>query len=164
LKTRSAQALRVFLCSLPRAGKIGAFHHSLWIHTMNRCIRALSALSLLAALPLGGMAQTSPTTQVITDSTGTVAVAVRTFPPKALRGTLQVLAPPEVLLDNKVARLSPGARIRGANGMLAMSSSLVGQTVPVVYVLEPQGMLHDVWVLTEVEAKLMPTAPTYSTQ
>eukprot|EP01041_Mallomonas_annulata_P016034 gene16034-33706_t len=130
---------------------------------MNRCIRALSALSLLAALPLCGMAQTSPTTQVITDSTGTVAVAVRTFPPKSLRGTLQVLAPPEVLLNNKVARLSPGARIRGANGMLAMSSAMVGLTLPVVYLLEPQGMLHDVWVLTEVEAKLMPTAPAYST-
>ena len=131
---------------------------------MNRCIRALSALSLLAALPLGGMAQTSPTTQQLTDSTGTAVVAVRTFPPKSLRGTLQVLAPPEVLLNNKVARLSPGARIRGANGMLAMSSAMVGLTLPVVYLLEPQGMLHEVWVLTEVEAKLMPTAPAYSTQ
>ncbi|PQA76725.1 hypothetical protein [Rhodoferax sp. TS-BS-61-7] len=131
---------------------------------MNRCIRALSALSLLAALPLGGMAQTSPTTQQLTDSTGTAVVAVRSFPPKSLRGTLQVLAPPEVLLNNKVARLSPGARIRGANGMLAMSSAMVGLTLPVVYLLEPQGMLHEVWVLTEVEAKLMPTAPAYSTQ
>src|SRR3990167_7012671 len=103
---------------------------------MNRCIRALSALSLLAALPLGSMAQTSPTTQQLTDSTGTMVVAVRNFPPKALRGTLQVVAPPEVLLNTKVARLSPGARIRGANGMLAMSASLIGQTVPVVYLLE----------------------------
>jgi hypothetical protein len=131
---------------------------------MNRCIHTLCALGLLAALPLGALAQTSPTTQQMTDSTGTVVVAVRSFPPKALRGTLQVVAPPEVLLDSKVARLSPGARIRGANGMLAMSSSLVGQTVPVVYLLEPQGMLHEVWVLTEVEAALMPTAPAYSTQ
>lgn len=126
---------------------------------MNRCIRALSALSLLAALPLGSMAQTSPTTRVMTDSTGTVAVAVRTFPPKAQRGMLQVVAPPEVLLDNRVARLSPGARIRGANGMLAMSASMVGQTVPVVYLREPQGMLHEVWVLTDVEAKLIPATP-----
>ena len=131
---------------------------------MNRCIRALSALSLLVVLPLGSMAQTSPTTQQLTDSTGTAVVAVRSFPPKAQRGTLQVMAPPEVLLNNKVARLSPGARVRGANGMLAMSSSLVGLTLPVVYILEPQGMLHEVWVLTEVEAKLMPTAPPYSTQ
>ncbi|TAH12905.1 MAG: hypothetical protein EAZ11_03980 [Curvibacter sp.] len=129
---------------------------------MNRCLRALCALSVLATLPLGGMAQTSPTTQVLTDSTGTVSVAVRTFPPKAMRGTLQVVTPPEVLLNNKVARLSPGARIRGANGMLAMSASLIGQALPVVYLLEPQGMLHEVWVLTEVEAKLMPSAPPYS--
>ncbi|MDZ7918839.1 hypothetical protein [Rhodoferax sp.] len=126
---------------------------------MNRCIHTLCALGLLAALPLGGLAQTSPTSQQLTDSTGTVVVAVRTFPPKAVRGTLQVVAPPEVLLDNQVTRLSPGARIRGANGMLAMSASLIGQTVPVVYLREPQGMLHEVWVLTDVEAKLIPATP-----
>ena len=131
---------------------------------MNRCFRALRALALLAALPLGALAQTGPTTQVLTDRTGTVNVAVRSFPPKAVRGTLQVVAPPDVLLDSKTARLSPGARIRGANGMLTMSAALVGQTLPVVYLREPQGMLHEVWVLTEVEAKLIPATPTYSTQ
>ncbi len=131
---------------------------------MNRCLRALRTLPLLAILPLAALAQTGPTTQVLTDSTGTVNVAVRTFPPKAQRGTLQVVTPPDVLLDSKAARLSPGARIRGANGMLAMSASLVGQTLPVMYLLEPQGMLHEVWVLTEVEAKLIPAAPTYTTQ
>ncbi len=128
---------------------------------MNRCLRALSALTLLAALPLGGMAQTNPTAQVITDRNGN-SVTVRTFPSTALRGTLQVVQPPEVLFNNVVARLSPGARIRGANGMLLMSASAVGQTLQVMTVLDSQSMLHDVWVLNETEVALYPTKPSYS--
>ena len=128
---------------------------------MNRCLRALSALTLLVALPLGSMAQTSPTAQVITDSNGN-SVTVRTFPSTALRGTLQVVQPPEVLFNNVVARLSPGARIRGANGMLLMSASAVGQTLQVMTVLDSQSMLHDVWVLNETEVALYPTKPSYS--
>lgn len=128
---------------------------------MNRCIRILCTLcvGLTAALPLVGMAQTIPNTRILTDSTGTVIVAVRTFPPKAVRGTLQIVTPPDVLLNNKPERLSPGSRIRSANGMLAMSGSLVGQTLPVMVIREPQGLLHEVWVLTEVEAKLIPANP-----
>lgn len=128
---------------------------------MNRCLRALSALALLAALPLGSMAQTSPTAQVVTDSNGNSAT-VRTFPSTAVRGTLQVVQPPEVLFNNVVTRLSPGARIRGANGMLLMSASAVGQTLQVMTVLDSQSMLHDVWVLNETEVALYPTKPSYS--
>ncbi|MDE2416419.1 MAG: hypothetical protein KGN32_01305 [Burkholderiales bacterium] len=98
----------------------------------------------------------------MTDTTGTASVAVRTFPPKAVRGTLVVVAPPQVLLNNKVDRLSPGARIRGANGMLVLSASLIGQILPVMTLRESQGMLHEVWVLTDVEARLLPAAPSYS--
>jgi hypothetical protein len=129
---------------------------------MNRCLRALSAIFLLTTLPLVASAQTSPTTQVLTDTTGTVSVAVRTFPPKAVRGTLVVVAPPQVLLNGKIDRLSPGARIRGANGMQAMSASLIGQTLPVMTLRESQGMLHEVWVLTDIEAKLYQATPSYS--
>ena len=128
---------------------------------MNRCLRALSARAVLAALSLDSMAQTSPTAQVITDSNGN-SVAVRTFPSTAVRGTLQVVQPPEVLFNNMVARLSPGARIRGANGMLLMSASAVGQTLQVMTVLDSQSMLHDVWVLNETEVALYPTKPSYS--
>ncbi|NBW51830.1 MAG: hypothetical protein EBR49_17415 [Betaproteobacteria bacterium] len=107
------------------------------------------------------MAQTGATRQNLTTTDGSV-VAVRTFPANALRGTLVVQTPPEVLLDTKAERLSPGSRIRGANGMLAMSATLVGQTLPVMYTREPNGMLHDVWVMTELEAQLIPAKPSYS--
>jgi hypothetical protein len=98
---------------------------------------ALLALGLaVAGLSLPTQAQNQP----------------RTFPDKALRGSLVVIQPPLVTLDGKDAQLSPGARIRGANNMLLLSGSLVGQKLLVNYTLEQHGMLHDVWVLTEAEA------------
>ncbi|QTN27390.1 hypothetical protein HZ993_19255 [Rhodoferax sp. AJA081-3] len=80
--------------------------------------------------------------------------AVRPFPAAAKRGTLQVTYPPEVLLNGKNARLSPGARIRGTNNMLVLSGSLAGQSLPVNYILDPQGMVHEVWILNATEAQL----------
>jgi len=76
----------------------------------------------------------------------------REFPAKALRGVLQVTAPPEVLIDGRPARLSPGARIRDPNNMLVPSAQLVGERLVVNFVLEPQGLVHEVWLLTPEEA------------
>ena len=126
---------------------------------MNRCL-SICALAL-ALLGIGAQAQTGTTSQNLTTTNGTV-VAVRTFPANALRGTLVVVAPPEVTLDGTVDRLSPGSRIRGLNGMFALSGSLVGQFLPVMYTREPNGMLHDVWIMTALEAELLPAKPSYS--
>ena len=73
------------------------------------------------------------------------------IPAAAQRGVLQVLQPPEVLLDGQAARLSPGARIRGRDNLLALSAALVGQSLSVRYVRDPQGLVHEVWLLTEAE-------------
>jgi hypothetical protein len=131
--------------------------HSLWIHTMNRCIRALGVLALLATAlnPLARAQVASTSTTILSDGNGNTA-AVRNFPPKVQRGTLTVIAPPEVMLDGKRDRLSPGARIRGTNNMLAMSGVLVGQSLVVNYLREPNGMLHDIWILTALEAQIQP--------
>ena len=84
--------------------------------------------------------------------------SVRPFPPAAQRGVMVVTQPPVMLLDDKVDRLSPGARIRGTNNMLVMSGSLIGQKLVVNYVREPGGMVHEVWILTQAEAALkLPT-------
>ena len=77
---------------------------------------------------------------------------MRQFPPAAKRGTLVVTAPPEVLINGAVERLSPGVRIRGVNNMLVMSASLVGKTVLVNYVREKQGLIQEVWILNQAEA------------
>ena len=78
---------------------------------------------------------------------------VRQFPVAARRGTLEVTAPPNVLLNGQADRLSPGARIKNTNNALVLSGSLVGQRVLVNYLREPQGMIHEVWILTDAEAQ-----------
>ncbi len=78
----------------------------------------------------------------------------RTFPKNALRGVLQVTAPPQVLLDGRADRMSPGARIRNPDNGLVMSGNLVGQRLVVNYVRESNGLIHEVWLLNEAEAAL----------
>jgi len=89
------------------------------------------------------------------------AQAVRKFPANALRGEILITQPPELLLNQKLAaRLAPGARIRGADGMLAMSGALVGKKLAVHYTLDPTGNLLDVWVLTAAEFARQPWPAT----
>ena len=103
---------------------------------MNRCLRTLLApVALFLAL---GHAQAQDTIR-------------QTIPGNAQLGVLQVTLPPEVLLDGKLDRLSPGARIRGENNMMVVSGALSGLQLLVAYVREPQGMLHDVWILNAAE-------------
>ena len=84
----------------------------------------------------------------------------RNFPEAAMRGTLEVTLPPQVLLDGKTDQLAPGARIRGSNNMLMLSGSLVGQSALAVnYTRDIGGALSEVWVLTEAEVAVKrPTA------
>ena len=77
----------------------------------------------------------------------------RQFPPAAKRAVLEVKAPPEVLLNGAPARLSPGARIHGLTNMLVMSGQMVGQRLVVNYLRDPQGLVHQVWILSEAEAQ-----------
>ncbi len=116
---------------------------------MNRC-SASSSPSIASRLRFAWLA----TALLALAGTASALDAVRPFPPTAKRGTLQVVSPPEVLLNGKSARLSPGARIRGTNNLLVMSASLVGDSLPVNYVLDPHGLLHDVWILNATEAQL----------
>ena len=75
------------------------------------------------------------------------------IPAVAQAGTLQVLQPPEVLLNGQPARLSPGARIHGRDNLLLLSATLTGQKLLVRYTRDTSGLLHQVWVLTEAEAR-----------
>ena len=75
------------------------------------------------------------------------------IPAAAQAGTLQVLQPPEVLLNGQPARLSPGARIHGRDNLLLLSATLTGQQLLVRYTRDNTGLLHQVWVLTEAEAR-----------
>ncbi|WP_298927738.1 hypothetical protein [uncultured Ramlibacter sp.] len=110
---------------------------------MNRCnrLRAGLALSLslaclaVTALPTGAAAQGM----------------VREAPKDVKPARMAVGYPPEIALDGKADRLSPGVRIRDLNNMLVLTGALAGKTVPVVYRRDAAGLVHEVWILTEAE-------------
>ena len=79
---------------------------------------------------------------------------VRQFPTTAVRGLMEVTEPPNVLINGKAARLSPGARIKSPNNLIVLSATLVGQRVLVNYVQDNQHMLHEVWILNSQEVQV----------
>ena len=108
--------------------------------------RRFVALGLAAGLGWTGLA-TSVAAQTISAPPGH-----RIFPATALRGALVIDAPPVARLNGQPARLAPGARIRGENGLLQTPASLVGRALTVHYTWEPStGLLMDVWILNAVE-------------
>ncbi|MBI5259673.1 MAG: hypothetical protein HY855_24435 [Burkholderiales bacterium] len=104
---------------------------------MVRCVLA----ALLGGVMLAASAQVAPS---------------RPFPATALRGQIEVVQPPDVVLNGQPARLAPGARIRGENNLLQMSGALVGQKLTVNYTRDPFGLVMDVWVLTPEERSREP--------
>ena len=88
------------------------------------------------------------------------AQATRHFPASALRGEIVVTAPPELLLNQRPARLAPGARLRGVDNMLLMSGAAVNQRLLVNYTLDLQGQLLEVWVLNAAERVRQPWPTT----
>ncbi len=83
-------------------------------------------------------------------------IGVRQFPPTAKRGVMTVTAPPEVLINGGVMRLSPGVRIRGPNNLMVMSAALIGQQYAVSYLVEPQGLVREIWILSQAEVDALP--------
>ncbi len=102
-------------------------------------LAVLLALVSLLALPAAAQTEGVPN--------------VRQFPKTALRGMLVIKAPPEVSLNGKADRLSPGARIRNANNNFVLSGALLGQELLVNYTRDNTGQVHEVWVLNAEEAK-----------
>ena len=83
------------------------------------------------------------------------AQVVRTFPETAVRGKIAFKSPPQIELDGKADRLSPGARIRDERGMLEMTGALEGKEFVVNFKREAStGMVHEVWILTAEEQKV----------
>lgn len=113
---------------------------------MKRCLRAQLRFSLIASW-------------VFVAGLGSLLAQahaqVRTFPATAQVGMFEVLAPPLVSFNGQDARLSPGARIKAANNLIVQPASLVGQGQWASVVREPQGMLHEVWILRAEEVQAL---------
>jgi hypothetical protein len=88
-------------------------------------------------------------------ATGFVALAyaqARTIPGDAKRGEMRHLQGMEVEIDGNRVRLAPGAQIRDAHNRVVVPVSLSGK-LDVKYLLDGQGMVRRVWILTPEEAK-----------
>jgi hypothetical protein len=117
--------------------------------TMNRCLLMIC----LASVPFALQAQLSeplPVNENAIIQNGTPGL--RKFPDKALRGKMKVVQAPDILMDGKRERLSPGARIRDTNNRLVLSASITGVEFWVNFVRHG-AEVHEVWILTELEAK-----------
>jgi len=85
---------------------------------------------------------------------------VRNFPATALRGEIVVQQPPELLLNGRPARLSPGVRIRGENNLMMVSGALTSQRLVVHYTVDISGLIGEIWVLTAAERARQPWPTT----
>jgi hypothetical protein len=126
---------------------------------MNRCFRGFWALrAARAVLALRAFCALSTVAALTWSAPGVAQVAGqqefvgRQFPAKALRGILLVTTPPQVLLDGRPDRLSPGARIRDADNSFVMSANVVGQRLVVNFTRDASNLIHEVWLLTPEEA------------
>ena len=85
---------------------------------------------------------------------------IRPFPKDAKRGELVIVSAPDVAIDSKPDRLSPGVRIRDARNNLVLSGTLANQRWVVNYTRDNTGLVHQVWLLTADEIKQkMPGQP-----
>jgi hypothetical protein len=116
------------------------------MNAMNRCLPALKAFSL-------GLMSLLACFVTLTPEPVAAQGLVRQFPTAAKRGTLEVTQPPNILINGQAERLSPGARIKNSNNMIVLSGNLVGQPVLVNYLRDPQGQIHEVWLLNAAEAQ-----------
>jgi hypothetical protein len=110
---------------------------------MNRCTKSRAGTALAAGLA-----------GLILTFTLTCAMAqgiIREAPKDVKAAMMVVTAPPEITIDGKADRLSPGSRIRDLNNMLVLSGGLVNKSLPVVYRRDSAGLVHEVWLLTPEE-------------
>ena len=120
---------------------------------MNRCLRTVTpALFFLAAL-VAAFAW-APPASAQTSEQNEAAIGGRNFPEGTLRGEFMVVAAPEILLDGRADRLSPGARIRSAENMVVTTGAITGQNLLVNYTRDAAGLVREVWVLTATEASV----------
>jgi hypothetical protein len=101
---------------------------------MNRCLTPL-----LLALALAGTAhaQSKP----------------RDFPKEALRGEMTVKQPPYLEMDERITRLSPGARVFDEGNRLLRPSALTNRELTVNYLIDRRGQVTQAWILTAEEKK-----------
>src|SRR4051812_16271149 len=76
---------------------------------------------------------------------------LRTIPPEAKRGRIEHVQDMTVAIDGVRKRLAPGAQIRGPSNLIVLPVALpAGASVK--YLIDSDGMVQQVWLLTAEEA------------
>lgn len=75
----------------------------------------------------------------------------RVFPDAALRGKLEVVRYPYVMLDGKREMLVPGTRFMDTKNRVIHPARIAGKRQMVNYVRHRDGRLHTIWLLTPKE-------------
>jgi hypothetical protein len=129
----------------------GHVFHSLWVYTMHRCAaRATPGATrrfILTALAAAGLAASLPAHS---------QASMRRFPRNAMRGEIVFGAPPEILLNGKPARLSPGSRVHDQSNAVAMPGALMNQKCIVHFTIDSMGLVQQVWILRPDEIRKQP--------
>jgi hypothetical protein len=112
---------------------------------MNRCFWLRARIALCSFIALAAL-----TVSLLPASAAAQGMR-REAPKDVVPGQMAVGAPPEISIDGKPDRLSPGSRIRDLNNMLVLSGNLAGKTMPVVYRRDAAGLVHEAWILTPEE-------------
>ncbi len=102
-------------------------------------MRALAFLVLLCCAPIA-------------------SAQLRTIPMEAVLGELRHLEAMVVEIDGKPRSLSPGAQIRDPDNRLVIPASLMEKS-KVRYLVDPQGQVHRVWILSAAERAKLPPPP-----
>jgi hypothetical protein len=74
----------------------------------------------------------------------------RQIPVGATRGTIASIEGSIIVVDGVQMRLSGGAQFRSENNLIVVPSSVAPDSV-VKYILDAQGQIHRVWILTPEE-------------
>ena len=75
----------------------------------------------------------------------------RTLPADAKRATLNGIKDATATIDGKNLRLSPGAQIRDGHNMIILPTA-VPRNLLVKYLLDAQGQVFRIWILSPAEA------------
>jgi hypothetical protein len=103
-------------------------------------ISRYAAVLLLASLATGAWAQ------------------LRTLPAESKRGNIEHVQDMIVAIDGVQRRLAPGAQIRGPSNALVVPVA-VPKGALVRYVLDAEGLVRQVWILSPTELALEPPTP-----
>ena len=83
---------------------------------------------------------------------GAALAQLRALPDETERGQIRHVRELIVEINGVQARLSPGAQIRDRDNRIVLPAALPAEGRLVKFLLDPAGMVHRVWILTEEEA------------